>query len=206
MHDYIINSSTIRECNFAMGTIILGKGLVQALVHTVHSTRAFCTCAWAKSFPKIVPMVKLDMHIASFLYWIRSFQNVSMCTVLCASPLAVMRYFMPKWFHKGFSVVMDWHFTHLTKKRWNRYGMKFCFFSSLLGNDFDLYYVCTSLTRNVETILVWQTSLATLTIRNLIFFFVMSDVMGGRILFRDGWKIARGRVYLIFASRYLQSQ
>ena len=97
--------------------------------------------------------------IGSLLYWMRSFWNVSMCTVVCASPLAVMRYFMPKWFHKGFSVVMDWHFTHLTKKRRNRYGMKFIFFSSLLPNDFDLYYVCTSLTRNVETILVWQTSL-----------------------------------------------
>ena len=80
--------------------------------------------------------------IGSFLYWLRPFWNVSMCTVVCASPLAVMRYFMPKWFHKGFSVVMDWHFTHLTKKRRNRYGMKFIFFSSLLPNDFDLYYVC----------------------------------------------------------------
>ena len=66
--------------------------------------------------------------IGSLLYWMRSFRNVSMCTVVCASPLAVMRYFMPKWFHKGFSVVMDWHFTHLTKKRRNRYGMKFIFF------------------------------------------------------------------------------
>ena len=68
MHDYIINASTIRECNFAMGTIILGKGYAQALMHTVHSTHAFgtCainsvfTCAWAKPFPKIVPMAKLD--------------------------------------------------------------------------------------------------------------------------------------------------
>ena len=55
MHDYIINASTIRECNFAMGTIILWKGFAQALMHTVHST-----CAWAKPFPKIVPMAKLD--------------------------------------------------------------------------------------------------------------------------------------------------
>ena len=30
---------TIRECNFAMGTI-LGKGLAQAQVHTNHSTSA----------------------------------------------------------------------------------------------------------------------------------------------------------------------
>ena len=30
--------------NFAMGTI-MGKGFPQALVHTVHSTRAFVTCA-----------------------------------------------------------------------------------------------------------------------------------------------------------------
>ena len=30
MHDYIVNASTIRECNFAMGTIILGKGFAQA--------------------------------------------------------------------------------------------------------------------------------------------------------------------------------
>ena len=47
-------------CNFAMGTI-LGKGFAQALVHTVHSTRAFDTCVWAKPFPKIVHMVKLDI-------------------------------------------------------------------------------------------------------------------------------------------------
>ena len=33
MHDYIINASTIRECNFAMGTI-LGKGFPQAQVYT----------------------------------------------------------------------------------------------------------------------------------------------------------------------------
>ena len=44
-----------RECNFTMGTI-LGKGFAQALVHTVNST-----CAWAKPFPKIVPMVKSDI-------------------------------------------------------------------------------------------------------------------------------------------------
>ena len=35
MHDYIIDASTIRECNFTMGTIILGKSFAQALVHTV---------------------------------------------------------------------------------------------------------------------------------------------------------------------------
>ena len=45
MHGYIINASTIRECNFVMGTIILGKGFAQAVVYTVHSTRAFGTCA-----------------------------------------------------------------------------------------------------------------------------------------------------------------
>ena len=66
MHDYIIDTSTIRECNFAMGTIILGKGLAQALVHTVHSTRAFGTCACGKPFPKIVPMAKLDiLHLCA---------------------------------------------------------------------------------------------------------------------------------------------
>jgi hypothetical protein len=66
MHDYIINASTIRECNFAMGTII-----AQALVHTVYSTPAFgacalysvCTCACAKPLPKIVPMAKLGILI-----------------------------------------------------------------------------------------------------------------------------------------------
>ena len=42
LHDYIINSSTIREYNFAMETILV-KGFAQALVHTVHSTRAFGT-------------------------------------------------------------------------------------------------------------------------------------------------------------------
>ena len=58
--------ATSTECNFIMGTI-LGKGFAQALVHIIKSTCAFgtgaltiCTCAWAKSFPKIVPMVKLD--------------------------------------------------------------------------------------------------------------------------------------------------
>ena len=36
MHDYNINASTIRECNFNMRTIIWEKGFPQALVHTVH--------------------------------------------------------------------------------------------------------------------------------------------------------------------------
>ena len=66
MHDYIINAITIRECNFAIGTI-LGKGFAQALVHTVHSTRAFGNCAWAKPFPKIVPMVKLDIWLSTLI-------------------------------------------------------------------------------------------------------------------------------------------
>ena len=45
---------------------ILAKGFAQALVHTVHSTCAFGTCAWAKPFPKILPMLKLDILISSF--------------------------------------------------------------------------------------------------------------------------------------------
>ena len=49
-----MNKSAIRECNFAMGTN-LGKGIAQALVHTLPST-----CACGKLFPKIVPKVKLD--------------------------------------------------------------------------------------------------------------------------------------------------
>ena len=72
INDYIINAHTIRECNFATGTMILGKGFAQALVHTVHSTRAFgsctinyvCPCAWLKPFPKIsVHMAKLHSLI-----------------------------------------------------------------------------------------------------------------------------------------------
>ena len=46
--------ATIRECNFTMGTI-LGKGFAQSLV-----LLTVCTCACAKPFPKIVPMVKSD--------------------------------------------------------------------------------------------------------------------------------------------------
>ena len=56
----------IRECNFAMGTI-LGKDFPQALVHTVIAwvPKAqvlwnVCTYACGKPFPKIVPMAKLD--------------------------------------------------------------------------------------------------------------------------------------------------
>ena len=48
MDDYIINASTIRECNFAMGTIILGKGFAQALVHTVHSKTLSQNCPHGK--------------------------------------------------------------------------------------------------------------------------------------------------------------
>ena len=61
MHDYIINAKTIRECNFAMGTIILGKGFAQALAFSTCAINSVCTCALAKPFPKIVPMVKLDI-------------------------------------------------------------------------------------------------------------------------------------------------
>ena len=39
---------------------ILGTGFPQALVHTVHITRAFGTCACGKPIPKIAPMAKLD--------------------------------------------------------------------------------------------------------------------------------------------------
>ena len=46
---------------FRHGDIILGNCFPQALVHTVHSTRAFGTCACGKPFPKIVPMAKLDI-------------------------------------------------------------------------------------------------------------------------------------------------
>ena len=68
------------------------------------------------------------LQLPSFSAWDLFKMYVCALYVLCASPLAVMRYFMPKWFHKGFSVVMDWHFTHLTKKRRIRYGMKYIFF------------------------------------------------------------------------------
>ena len=37
-HDYIINSSHIRECNFIIGTTILGKGFAQEQAHTEFIT------------------------------------------------------------------------------------------------------------------------------------------------------------------------
>ena len=43
LHDYIINSITIREYNFSMETI-LAKDFAQALVHTVQNTLALGTC------------------------------------------------------------------------------------------------------------------------------------------------------------------
>ena len=59
-----MNAHASRDCDFTIGTI-LGKGFRQALVHTVHSTPAFGTCACGKPFPKIVPMAKLDKHWSS---------------------------------------------------------------------------------------------------------------------------------------------
>ena len=58
MHDYTINATTIRECNFAIGSVILEKSFAQAVVHAVHSTRAL-----AKPFTKIFPMAKLDTYV-----------------------------------------------------------------------------------------------------------------------------------------------
>ena len=81
------------------------------------------------------------LQLRSFSAWDLFKMYVCALYVLCASPLAVMRYFMPKWFHKGFSVVMDWHFTHLTKKRRIRYGMKYIFFSDMYEVYFFLGYV-----------------------------------------------------------------
>ena len=48
---------------------ILGMGLPQALVHTVHSTSAFGTCACGKPIPKIAPMAKLDTYIINISTW-----------------------------------------------------------------------------------------------------------------------------------------
>ena len=76
LNDYIINSSTIkiwnpyfREYNFVMEAILV-KSFAQAHVHTVHSTRAFSKCTWAKPFPKIVPMFKLDIPMVHKLWFI----------------------------------------------------------------------------------------------------------------------------------------
>ena len=49
---------------------ILGTGFPQALVHTVHITRAFGTCACGKPIPKIAPMAKLHSLLAFALIFI----------------------------------------------------------------------------------------------------------------------------------------
>ena len=72
--------------NFHMGTI-LGKGFAQAQVHMsiarVPKARVLltlCTSAWAKPFPKIVPMMKLHSllvatcWISDFVF-LKEFQN-----------------------------------------------------------------------------------------------------------------------------------
>jgi hypothetical protein len=46
-----------------MGTVILEKSFAQAVLHAVHGTCSFGTCALAKPFTKIVPMAKLDIYV-----------------------------------------------------------------------------------------------------------------------------------------------
>ena len=48
LNDYIINSSTIREYNFVIETILV-KSFAQAHVHTVHSTHAFSKCTLSQN-------------------------------------------------------------------------------------------------------------------------------------------------------------